>query len=417
MAKAASHCWSVFKNKSQYRLLFLTLLLVSLVLITFILIKPTTLELAKFIDKPSSNEELSTPVNQQYIQDLQTKLYKHPNNVQFATQLARYYLQQSKQKAGERELYLYLAKDTLQPWWNQSNPPLEVLSLRAHLYQAQHQFSLARADLKQLLEAKPHHANAAFSLAMLQQIQGDYTLALQSCKSLLNSRQLILSSLCQASVQSVNGQAQRAYKVLKILLAKMSADDNWKQWTLSAMADIANRLGKPQAAEQYYQQALAIPSQDAYLKVRYADFLLSQQRAADLLQHFSAIAQDKQLLLRQAYAAQLLNKTQDIQRYAGYLSRELISKPQQEQKNNEQSQHPAMLAYYYLHINKQPDTALFFAKMNWKKQKSNEDLHLLLQAALVTQDNKVLEMVTKWREKTALEDIALTHLLSIKKLL
>jgi len=399
MTRPALQGWQMLKNKSLTRLLFLTLL-ISLVLILYTLFKPTTPELIA----------QSTQVNeaaQQSIQDLQTALYKQPNNVQLASELARYYLQQGKEKDSDQDLYLFLAQETLQIWWDQPNPPVEVLSLRAHIYQALHQFSLARADLQLLLKKQPNHPNAAFSLAMLQQIQGDYQQALASCKSLLKTRQLMLSSLCQASVQSVNGQAQQAYKVLKVFLTQMPANDQWRQWTLTALADTANRLGDSEAAEQYYQQAFAIPTQDAYLKVRYADFLLSQQRANELLQQFSGIATDKQLLLRQAYAAQLLPDSEVKQPYAIHLNRYVSD---QKQKNTkEYNQHAALWAYYYLHIDKQPKKALFFADINWKKQKSNEDLHLLLQAALLTNDTKALDIVKKWRKKTALDDIALEY--------
>jgi Tfp pilus assembly protein PilF len=410
MPRPALQSWHVLKNKSRYRLLFLTLL-ISLAVIIFTLVKTTT---PKLISQPLAIQKSV----QQSIQDLQTALYKQPNNVQLASQLARYYLQHSKDKASDRDLYLFLAQETLQIWWDQPNPPIEILSLRAHLYQAQHQFSLARADLQLLLKKQPNHPNAAFSLAMLQQIQGDYKHALQSCKSLLKTRQLMLSSLCQASVQSLNGQAQRAYKILKIFLTQMPVDNQWRQWTLTTLADTANRLGESDAAEQYFQQALAIPTQDSYLKVRYADFLLSQQRANDLLQQFSGIAVDKQLLLRQAYAAKLLPNRTVQQPYAGHLSRYVFAQKQKMQQNTaEYNQHAALWAYYYLHIDQQPKKALLFASMNWQKQKANEDLHLLLQAALLTQDTKTFNIIKKWRKETALDDIALEHLLSTRKLL
>jgi len=432
MPRSALQSWYALKCKRRYWRLHLTLLislLFSLLIVFNLKSFDLNLILQSIFDQVPKGQQQAKTVSQDStqaaiqtsIQTLQTALYKQPDNVQLATQLARYYLQQSKDKGHDRDLYLFLAQETLQLWWDQSNPPLEVLSLRAYLYQAQHQFSLARADLQLLLKKNPRHPNAAFSLAMLQQIQGDYAAALQSCRSLLVTRQLMLSTLCQASIKSVSGQAKKSYAILNILLKQMSANDQWRQWTLATLADTASRLGKIDAAEHYFQQALAIPSQDAYLKVRYADFLLTQQRANDLLQQFSSIAEDKQLLLRQSYAAQLLHKNanrQDFQDYATHLKRYVSTQQQQSQKKPAQyKQHAALWAYYYLNIDPQPQKALLFANMNWQHQKSNQDLHLLLHAALLTQDNKTLNTVKNWRKKTALEDIVLEHLLSIKKLL
>ena len=404
MSSPALKGWDIVKNKGHYWLLFLILLFSSVII---------------FASKPFGSNQTAPHTQKvqqasihESIQALQTALYKHPDNVQLATQLARYYLQQSKMQGTDRALYLLLAQETLQIWWDQKHPPVEVLSLRAYLYQAQHEFSLAHADLTALLAQQPNHPNAAFSLAMLQQIQGDYKKALYNCKSLLKTRRFMLSGLCQASVQSVNGQAQRAYKVLKVFLMQMATEDQWRQWTLTLLADIANRLGDIQAAEQYFQQALAIPTQDAYLQLRYADFLLTQQRAQDLLEQFSDIAADKQLLLRQHYAAQLLPKRMNKDDYAMQVKRYVAVQQQNINNSEVDKQHAALWAYYYLHIDQQPQKALRFANLNWKQQKSNQDLHLLLHAALLTQDDKTLSIVKNWRKKTALEDITLDHLLA-----
>jgi predicted Zn-dependent protease len=357
----------------------------------------------------SSQQEVSQRVLQASTQALETAWHQQPNNVQFATQLAEHYVQQAKQI--NRDLYLYLAKQTLENWWDQKDPPLEVLSLRAYLYQAEHQFSQAKADWQQLNRRQPDNLTARFSLALLQQIQGDYKAAIQSCKSLLKLQQLTLSTLCQSSVQSVNGHAQRSYKLLKVLLKSMPSDDVWRQWTLATMAEIATRLGNMNAAESHFKQVLNGVSSDTYLKVRYADFLLQQQRPNELLEQFSIPYDDQALLLRQVYAARLVNNRKQIEKYQSHLSQRL-NLPRQDLRRDEQNLQAAILAYYYLNIDKQPEQALYYAKLNWETQKASEDLRLLLRAAQLTHDKRSLAIIQQWRKKTALEDVILESLLS-----
>jgi Flp pilus assembly protein TadD len=397
----ATFLLNILKAKQYYY--FLAIIIFSFVVVSLIYFYPI---IDTSIQRTKDSSTTSSQAVQQYYQDLQTAWHKQPDNVQIATQLAKYYLQQGKR--ADRDLYLYLAQTTLQHWWEQIDAPAEVLGLRAHIYQAQHEFSLARADLQHLLEQQVNNPSATFNLAMLQQLQGDYSSALQGCKSLLKSQQLILSTLCQASVQSMTGQAQRAYKVLAVMLPKMISDAQWRQWTLTIMADIAARLGNRPQANNHFQQALAIPSQDAYLNVRYADFLLSQQSPDKLLHYFSTMQTDKALFLRQVHAAQLLERSTLLQHYQPRL-RILITELNTGMQNAALDQHPALLAYYYLYIVKNASQALFFAKINWQKQKSSEDLYLLWRAALFTQDIASLHEVQQWRKQTQLEDIALDN--------
>jgi thioredoxin-like negative regulator of GroEL len=400
----------MFRNKRFYFGLFLILsvLLIGL----FILTQPMSKHHIMSVTEDSiarSQEKVSQRALQASTQALETAWHQQPNNVQFATQLAEHYVKQAKQI--NRDLYLYLAKQTLENWWDQEQPPLAVLSLRAYLYQAEHQFSQAKADWQQLIQRQANNLTARFSLALLQQIQGDYKTAIKSCQSLLKLQQLTLSTLCQSSVQSVNGHAERSYKLLKVLLKGMRSDDIWRQWTLVTMAEIATRLGDMNNAESHFKQVINVASEDTYIKVRYADFLLQQQRPNDLLEQFSIPYDDQALLLRQAHAARLVNNQAQIEKYQSHLSQRL-NLPRQDLRQDKPSLQAAILAYYYLNIDQQPEQALYYANLNWETQKASEDLRLLLRAALLINDKKTLKIIQQWRDKTGLEDIILEDLLS-----
>jgi len=324
---------------------------------------------------------------------------------QQASQLAEYYIKQARH--GDPDKYLPLAKKALLPWANQSQVPANILWLRAYLYQAEHDFVRARQDLKQLLKQRPRHRLAGFSLAMLAQIQGDYNEAHQHCRQVAQTGQLVLSGLCQASVMSVNGQAEKAYQLLQKFSAKIGDDRHWQQWTWTMMGDIAARLGKNEQAKQHFQQAAAIPLNDAYLNMRYTDFLLAQQQPEAVLQYaISPEQQTDQLLLRQAQAAKQLKQIPLFNRYKARLQQRVT-----EIIEHNDDHHTALLAHYYLDIQEQPKQALKFARLNWQTQKAREDLRLLLRAALRNNDQPALQMVKQWLDKTGLQDQTIDRLL------
>ncbi|MGV6808753.1 MAG: tetratricopeptide repeat protein [bacterium] len=369
---------------------------------------PYALHSEQLEQSEKSTPEPSNPINPQ--QETQTpadlSFSKKNKDAQQASQLAAGYIEQSKQ--GNPDKYLPLAKKALSPWNNQSSIPANILWLRAYLYQAEHDFVRARQDLKQLLKQQPRHPLAGFSLAMLAQIQGDYKEAHQQCRQVAQAGQLVLSGLCQASVMSVNGQAEKAYRLLETFAKKVGDDLHWQQWAWTMMGDIAARLGKNEQAKQHFQQALAIPLHDAYLNMRYTDFLLAQQQPEAVLQYaVSPEQQTDQLLLRQAQAAKQLKQTHLFNRYKARLQQrinEIIA--------HNDDHHPALLAQYYLDIQDQPKQALKFARLNWQTQKAREDVRLLLRAALRNNDAASLQIVKQWLDTTGLQDLAIDRLLT-----
>lgn len=353
---------------------------------------------------PTSASSTENPIKQE--QQTDRSIIKDSKDAEQASQLAAHYIEQGKQ--GNPDKYLPLAKKVLSPWENQSQIPTNILWLRAYLYQAEHDFVRARHDLKQLLKQRPRHPLAGFSLAMLAQIQGDYKEAHQQCRQVAQAGQLVLSGLCQASVMSVSGQAEKAYRLLQTFSTKVGDDQHWQQWTWTMMADIAARLGNNEQAKQHFQQALAIPLHDAYLNMRYTDFLLAQQQPQAVLRYaISPEQQTDQVLLRQAEAAKQLKQTHLFNRYKARLQQrvaEII-------KHND-DHHAALLAQYYLDIQDQPQQALKFARLNWQTQKAREDLRLLLRAALRNNDEPSLQVVKQWLDSTGLQDLTIERLLT-----
>ena len=81
-------------------------------------------------------------------------------------------------------------------------------------------------------------------------------------------------------------------------------------WILDQLADMAQRAGDDVAAEGYFQAALHASPADGYTKADYADLLLRQGRAAEVLHRLQGDEQQDNLLLRLAIAATRLRTSQ-----------------------------------------------------------------------------------------------------------
>src|SRR5262249_58638319 len=77
-------------------------------------------------------------------------------------------------------------------------------------------------------------------------------------------------------------------------------------WVLTRLAEIAWRLGEARSAERHFKDALALDVTDNFLLAAYADFLLEQNRAADVVALLKDWTRSDTLLLRLALAERAL---------------------------------------------------------------------------------------------------------------
>ncbi len=103
---------------------------------------------------------------------------------------------------------------------------------------------------------------------------------------------------------SLNGDAAGAYRGLLEALARPGESADARVWALTLAAEIAERRGDAAAAELHFGEALALDSHDAYLLGAYADFLLGQGRAHEVVPLLTAKTQNDMLLLRLSLAEQ-----------------------------------------------------------------------------------------------------------------
>jgi tetratricopeptide (TPR) repeat protein len=194
----------------------------------------------------SSRDELTT---------LRRQLANDPDNQQLAANVASRYLKLGKQESDPR--FNGYAQAAIRPWWEDDNPPTEILRLRAKLKERDHRYDAALADLELLLQKQPHDVQAWIELANIYWVQGKYTEARQACDNLSKFADPIETLICSVPILAVTGKAEEAYASLAEILPTVR--ERWPaavQWILTMQAEIAQALGRNAKAEEHYLGAL-----------------------------------------------------------------------------------------------------------------------------------------------------------------
>lgn len=297
--------------------------------------------------------------------------------------------------------YLGRAQALLAPWWSQPEPPLPVRMQRATILQARHDFAGALKDLDAVIAADPAHPQARLVRATIHQVQGRPAEAQGDCLRLPPTHALALLA-CATSAASVAGQAAASHAALETgVKADTAAQPAVRQWSLTLLADMARRLGRPAQAEAHFRQAQAL-GRDVGLLAAYSDFLLDQGRPREALALVAGEERHDGLLLNRTLAKKALGDASAAADVA-----ELRSRFESVRRRGDA---PHWREEARLLVADDPRAALALAVRNWETQREPEDLRLLLQAALAAGDRAAAQPALAWWRATKLEDAAVTLL-------
>lgn len=342
---------------------------------------------------------------QQELRRLRIELTAAPNNPALATDIARRYIDAARSEADPR--YLGYAQAALSPWWNQVQAPVEVRILRATLLQSTHQFPKALSDLDAVLKLDPGNAQAWLTRATIRLVQGDYQSAKADCVRLLALTSELVTITCLANVANLNGQSAKSYALLSTTLSRNAdAEPSLQIWGQTLLAEMAVRRGDNNAAEGYFRAALSLARTDSYLLAAYADFLLDQQRPAEVISLLKDKTRVDALLLRYALALKAQKSaavTEKIDELNSRFNAAMLRADTVHQREQ---------ARFELQLRNDPKTALKLAQLNWAVQKEPADARILLEAALMADDRAAAQPVLRWLKQTRLEDIALAQLVT-----
>jgi Tfp pilus assembly protein PilF len=341
------------------------------------------------------------------LQGLRAALAAKPGDLTLATTLAQRYIEQSRRDGDPR--YLGYAQAALAPWWNQPQPPSPVLVLRATLRQSTHQFGAALTDLDAVLKRDSGNSQAWLTRATVQLITGDFAAARTSCMRLYSRAPELVVQACLSSVGSISGQAGASYEHLRqTYAARRDASPALRAWVATLLGEMAARLGRPDAAEAHYREALALDAADSYLLGAYADFLLDRGRASEVIALLKDKTQADALLLR--YAIALKNASAAGAAQAGA---ELAARFDAAMRRRD-NVHQREQARFELALRGDPAAAVRLAKLNWAVQKEPADLRILAQAAAASKDPEAAAIVRDWLKTSKIEDASLVARLESK---
>ncbi|MES2956910.1 MAG: hypothetical protein V4792_01920 [Pseudomonadota bacterium] len=338
------------------------------------------------------------------LQALRAAWRSNPNDVDLAVKLARRYVDEAAAEGDPR--YIGYAQAALGPWWNERAPPVAVRVQRAVLRQFGHQFSEALDDLDATVAAEPDNAEAWSWLAAIHMVRADYADAARACQALAPQTTALLAAGCQASVDSLTGRAGAASIALAVALKGAGeAAPAERLWALTRQAEVAERRGAIAIAERAFKEALALGVPDVYLQAAYADFLLDQGRAGEVLNLLKDGARADVLLLRLALAA----KATGDARAAGW-ARDLAARFGAARARGD-STHEKEEARFVLALQGDAKRALALARSNYEVQREPADARILLEAALAARQPAAAAPVRTWLEANRVESVILQTLI------
>ncbi|WP_256082005.1 hypothetical protein [Massilia sp. YIM B04103] len=337
---------------------------------------------------------------------MRAELNASPRQLQLATALARRYIEAGRGESDPR--YFGHAQAVLQPWWREAAPPAEVRLLRATLLQNSHRFAEAQADLLALTEQNPGDAQAWLTRATVHVAQGQYAEAKAACARLSLLASPLVSAACIANAAGLSGDLAQSEGLLRAVLQRYPDEAaGLRVWAQTLLAEMATRRGDAAAAEQSFRSALATDPRDGYLLGAYADFLLDQKRADEVVGLLRMHGRADALLLRYALALRQSGKDAAALAAAG---NELQARFQAAAMRGD-TVHRREEARYALHLRGDGKAALRLALANWQVQKEVADARILLEAALAANEPQAAAPAARWIRTAGMEDHALAALL------
>ncbi|MCX7068077.1 MAG: hypothetical protein NTW85_10355 [Methylococcales bacterium] len=311
------------------------------------------------------------------IRALRKLVESNPNDFPKALQLVKRYIELGRAESDPR--YYGYAEAALTPWMKTAYPSAEALTLRATLFQNRHEFPAALEQLNKALAQQPRLAQAWLTRALIQEVQGNYTAALNSCLPLLKLASPLTATVCMTSTLSLSGQLDSAYQQLNqaIQIAQTEPPQE-KQWALITLAEMAERKGDAEVAEQQYRKAFDLEQRNGYLLATYADFLLNHKRYNEVIKLLQNETRADGLLLRLTMAEQQLNLPELGSHKETLEARFAASRMRGD------SSHQGDEARFMLHVLNKPELALELAHKNWSVQHESRDARILLEAALAS---------------------------------
>lgn len=274
----------------------------------------------------------------------------------------------------------------------------------ADVLQHRHAFAEAKYYLKGI-----NSPEANLLRSTIYQNLGEYANASQECKKIIGQVNIVLASTCLFHAESYRGKLYKSHKALEKINKQFNEEKNdYQLWMLTALADMANRLGLMQKSINYYKKANSLKP-DNHIVSEYVDVLFSHNMQKEVVTLLGANHFDLRLKLRYLRSRKELNKISHVDDLDELKDLKLAVELIELRKDK---RHYDTRAEYYIWIEVNPEKAVHWANENWKVSKTPNSAKLLLLASELKHDAQGLISVREWITKNKIEDYSLDQLVT-----
>ncbi len=353
---------------------------------------------------PSSDAEVverlplkpNDPINRE-LRALRQALAADPNDQENAARLARRYYDLAMEEGDPR--YVGYAEAAIRRWTTQPEPPAQMVFLRALLRQYRHDFAGAVADLDAVLAHDPEDSGALLWRVALHLVQAQYGEARADCGRAAAVASKLSAVACVAVIDGINGKARAAYDALSDALVRHpTSDPDQRQWMLTRLAEMALRFGDGKLAERHFREAMAASGTDGFVLAALSDYLLDENRPAEVVALLKDWTRSDILLLRLALAESALGAAAAREHVAALADRFAAAALRGDRLHLQEE------ARFELYLQKNPQKALRLAAEDWQAQREPRDARILMEAALSAANPDAALPALDWLSATGYED-------------
>jgi Tfp pilus assembly protein PilF len=275
--------------------------------------------------------------------------------------------------------------------------------LRGQLEQFSHQFDSALGSLAKASQIDPTSPEPIAWRAAIFMVQARYAEARTECQRLAAVAEPLFATGCRTYAQAATGELKPAFDALDsavktALAAKPPPAPEMLLWAYTRLAEMAIRLQQNEVAENTLKSALKLGVIDQFLLGAYADFLLAQQRPAEVMKLLAGWERSDILLLRLALAGQATKDARATD-WTSQLRDRFNAAARRGDRLHEQE-----AARFELDIERNAARALAAATSNYTVQKEPRDAEILMRAALAAKQAKAAQPALEWLRNSRYED-------------
>jgi tetratricopeptide (TPR) repeat protein len=337
------------------------------------------------------------------VDSLRKQLAARPDDVGLRLQIARRYFEMAMAQGDPR--YVGYASAAIGPLAQSAAANAEYWSVRGMIEQYSHDFTGALRSLAKAQELNPKLPEPIAWQAAIYMVQARYAEALSECTRLVPLAHPLFAQGCTAYVEASTGHLADAYRGLEKELADAGpVAPELILWIRTRLAEMAIRLQRMDEAQMHFNEALKQGVTDQFLLGAYADFLLLQQRPAEVMKLLADWERSDILLLRLALAGKAAHDPRAAG-WADQLRDRFAAAVLRGDRLHEQE-----AARFELDVEDHPDKALDLASRNYQVQKESRDAEILLRTALAARQPKAAQPALDWLRTTGYEDSAMAKL-------